>query len=354
ARAELARKVARMWEEQLADSREAADAWRRVLRMKSGDAEATAGLERAKQNMLKKPDPDASDAYAPPKLAASSSSVPIAPKVNVHTAETLDAPPESKPSTTLETASPSGEVPEARPAESAPTTDEPPPNTETEEADVFTGALPGGKAQAAPPPSSAKNASSPARAERPRDVWFRSSQDEVTMSALSGSAPGSGSGDQDTTDQGAKPYSASGSPALSPSDGVFTSAPRTEPASKGSAGSTARELAEADSMTDSGADDDFGSTNEVAAFDDSLLESTAARPQRASEVSTAAGLDVTGLNPPGAVPEEDDDVVVADDLADLIEVEDEEEHPAASAEDTTDQEKPKRKTSSLPPPLPRS
>ena len=48
ARAELARKVARMWEEQLADPREAADAWRRVLRMKPGDAEATQGLERSK------------------------------------------------------------------------------------------------------------------------------------------------------------------------------------------------------------------------------------------------------------------------------------------------------------------
>jgi hypothetical protein len=67
-RAELARKVARMWEEQLADPREAADAWRRVLRMKQGDPEATAGLERAKSNMLKKPDPDAGlDQYAPPK-----------------------------------------------------------------------------------------------------------------------------------------------------------------------------------------------------------------------------------------------------------------------------------------------
>ena len=68
ARAELARKVARMWEEQLQDPREAADAWRRVLRMKAGDAEATSGLERAKSNMLKKPDPNATDAYAPPKL----------------------------------------------------------------------------------------------------------------------------------------------------------------------------------------------------------------------------------------------------------------------------------------------
>lgn len=54
-RAELARKVARIWEEQLEDAREAADAWRRVLRMKSGDAEAQEGLERAKANMLKKP-----------------------------------------------------------------------------------------------------------------------------------------------------------------------------------------------------------------------------------------------------------------------------------------------------------
>lgn len=69
-RAELARKVARMWEEQLADPREAADAWRRVLRMKAADPEATAGLERAKSNMLKKPDPDASGQYAPPPAPA--------------------------------------------------------------------------------------------------------------------------------------------------------------------------------------------------------------------------------------------------------------------------------------------
>lgn len=54
-RAELARQVARLWEECLADPREAADAWRRVLRMKAGDPEATAGLERAKSNMLRKP-----------------------------------------------------------------------------------------------------------------------------------------------------------------------------------------------------------------------------------------------------------------------------------------------------------
>ncbi len=67
ARAELARKVARMWEEQLQDPREAADAWRRVLRMRPSDPEATDGLERAKNNTLKRPDPNAGpDAYAPP------------------------------------------------------------------------------------------------------------------------------------------------------------------------------------------------------------------------------------------------------------------------------------------------
>ena len=53
-RAELARKVARLWEEKLDDPREAADAWRRVLRMKQADPEATEGLERAKTGMLKR------------------------------------------------------------------------------------------------------------------------------------------------------------------------------------------------------------------------------------------------------------------------------------------------------------
>src|SRR5205807_1118804 len=56
ARADLARQVARIWEERLADPREAADAWRRVLRMRPNDPEATSGLERAKSNFLKKPE----------------------------------------------------------------------------------------------------------------------------------------------------------------------------------------------------------------------------------------------------------------------------------------------------------
>jgi tetratricopeptide (TPR) repeat protein len=70
ARAELARKVARIWEEQLADGREAADAWRRVLRMKAGDTEAAQGLERAKGGALKKPEGDPKFVYAPPKLTS--------------------------------------------------------------------------------------------------------------------------------------------------------------------------------------------------------------------------------------------------------------------------------------------
>ncbi len=65
ARAEIARLVARLWEERLQDPRETADAWRRVLRMKAGDEEAQEGLQRAKSNMLKKPD-DVADVPPPP------------------------------------------------------------------------------------------------------------------------------------------------------------------------------------------------------------------------------------------------------------------------------------------------
>ncbi|MGA2447581.1 MAG: hypothetical protein ABTD50_02770 [Polyangiaceae bacterium] len=53
-RADLARRVAHMWEDQLVDAREAADAWRRVLRLNQRDAEAMAGLERMKAAMLRR------------------------------------------------------------------------------------------------------------------------------------------------------------------------------------------------------------------------------------------------------------------------------------------------------------
>jgi len=69
-RAELARQVARLWEERLEDAREAADAWRRVLRMKAGDPEATAGLERAKSNMLKKPSAEDGEPVSSAKKSA--------------------------------------------------------------------------------------------------------------------------------------------------------------------------------------------------------------------------------------------------------------------------------------------
>jgi cellulose synthase operon protein C len=71
-RAELARRVARIWEEQLGDAREAADAWRRVLRLKQGDPEAAEGLDRAKSNMLKRSVAASAEASAP---AAASSPV---------------------------------------------------------------------------------------------------------------------------------------------------------------------------------------------------------------------------------------------------------------------------------------
>ena len=88
ARAELARKVARIWEEQLADGRESADAWRRVLRMKAGDTEATQGLERSKTGQLKKAEGDPKLVYAPPKLT---SEQPVAPPA--HTSPKASAPP---------------------------------------------------------------------------------------------------------------------------------------------------------------------------------------------------------------------------------------------------------------------
>ncbi|AUX33401.1 MULTISPECIES: hypothetical protein [Sorangium] len=78
-RAELARKVARLWEDELGDGREAADAWRRVLRMKAGDPEATAGLERAKAGKLKRTPPPPVLPTRPPGLPLTEP--PLAPRV---------------------------------------------------------------------------------------------------------------------------------------------------------------------------------------------------------------------------------------------------------------------------------
>ena len=117
-RAELARKVATMWEERLADPREAADAWRRVLRMKPGDPEATAGLERAKSNMLKKSaEADEGTRTSPPPpepaiAAAPGTTDPPAAPAPVDATEPIASPEESN---SVEAAS-SGSPPDAPPS----------------------------------------------------------------------------------------------------------------------------------------------------------------------------------------------------------------------------------------------
>ena len=99
ARAELARKVARLWEHQLKDPREAADAWRRVLRMKPGDADAQAGLERAKTAMLSQPKPEppsqssASDVETAP-LAQEASATMAMPEPSSAASEEVTSPGE--------------------------------------------------------------------------------------------------------------------------------------------------------------------------------------------------------------------------------------------------------------------
>lgn len=55
ARQEYARLVARLWTEDLKDPREAADAWRRLLRLAPGDAEAQSGLELARNTVVGNP-----------------------------------------------------------------------------------------------------------------------------------------------------------------------------------------------------------------------------------------------------------------------------------------------------------
>jgi hypothetical protein len=96
-RAELARKVARVWEDELVDAREAADAWRRVLRMKAGDPEASEGLERAKNAMLKRP-PEEPSRPAASKSAPSAASPPVSESG-------LDADEETAGESTTSTAS---------------------------------------------------------------------------------------------------------------------------------------------------------------------------------------------------------------------------------------------------------
>ena len=106
-RAELARKVARLWEEDIGDARESADAWRRVLRMKSGDAEATAGLERAKTGKLNRtPGGASSSPISAAPLTAQSASASVPPIMQSAApppvAASSEPPPASASGTALE------------------------------------------------------------------------------------------------------------------------------------------------------------------------------------------------------------------------------------------------------------
>jgi hypothetical protein len=128
-RADLARQIAHIWEEKLGEPREAADAWRRVLRLKPGDAEATEGLDRAKRNKLKF-DPAAVPAprisQNPP--AARPSAPPPAPKPAAAVAPSLaglrksNAPPPPPPASVPPTpvAARASSVPPARPSRPPP------------------------------------------------------------------------------------------------------------------------------------------------------------------------------------------------------------------------------------------
>lgn len=103
-RLELARRVAMLWEERVGDAREAADAWRRVLRMKAGDEDATKGLERAKSGKLlgahrrpAEPEPILTPPTgmdvrgAAPAVAHQGVTVPVVTPAGVHAARAADA-----------------------------------------------------------------------------------------------------------------------------------------------------------------------------------------------------------------------------------------------------------------------
>lgn len=91
ARADLARGIARIWEEKLGDARETADAWRRVLRLKAQDPEATAGLDRAKRNKLQFEE----GKYPPQRVAPEGGSIAPPPKMTPRAA--FSSPRKSAP-----------------------------------------------------------------------------------------------------------------------------------------------------------------------------------------------------------------------------------------------------------------
>jgi tetratricopeptide (TPR) repeat protein len=264
ARAELARKVARMWEEQLSDPREAADAWRRVLRMKAGDAEAQAGLDRAKSNMLKRPDPGAErEAYAPPRFQPSQPPPPQAP------------------------ASP----PAAPPAEQA-----------------------DDRSVDATAPLPAAEVSPVDRPSRPRDLFFRSSPEEITASAT-----------------GTQPEASRA----------------TRPADE-------EDLArQEETLPPAIAGEELSRTSEGATMN--FIDATLARPPILADASDASATNGSenGESFDVVVPsgQDDEEVIIADDLAEMIDVE---EEAAAKVERQESAEAKGGRKRSIPPPVPRT
>lgn len=293
ARAELARKVARMWEEQLADPREAADAWRRVLRMKQGDAEATAGLERSKSNMLKKPEPGAErEAYAPPKLQTNPPASP-------------SARPDARKGT------------DPAPAPAPPPAAERDDSTSPHKPDHLAASL---RAALAPEPEEEPHdaqqpmdeapSSQDERPRRPEGLFFRSSaSDEATLSAPQ---------TQPEVDRQTKPADEEQLEAIE-----RTFAPETGP-------------------------DDLGRTQQGAGLD--FLDSTLARPPQlgdTGENAIAAEPSNGEAQGEGQQDEElDEEVIIADDLAEMLDAEDE----GPATEPPPEEPKSKR---SIPPPIPR-
>ena len=160
-RAELARKVARIWEEQLQDARESADAWRRVLRMKAQDPEATQGLERAKSGNLKSSDPlSMREAYAPPRTEPGAAPVPAPSKRKT---APPPVPPVTAPAAAPESAAPRSVPPPLPTAPAAKEPDDSPPATvmpsSDDEVSIDLGPT------APPPPSAASTPPSTATAE---------------------------------------------------------------------------------------------------------------------------------------------------------------------------------------------
>jgi tetratricopeptide (TPR) repeat protein len=291
ARADLARKVARMWEEQLADPREAADAWRRVLRMKQGDQEATAGLERAKSNMLKKPEPGGErEAYAPPKISA-----PPPP-----------AEPKPEPKVVSE--------PAPAPATVPPDSDKEEIATVAQRDDLVASlraALTEDEEQDSAPAATTEQSGTQERPQRPEGLYFRGqAKEDVTVSA-----------------PGTQPEIAR----------------TTKPADEGDLDAIERAFAPG------AAADEMLRTSEGTSLD--FLDSTLARPPKLSDVPPPPD---TGETPMADMSGEgvdfEEEVIIADDLAEMIDNEEERPPPAALNEEETADEEKKR---SVPPPGPR-